>query len=80
VNLLEVVEFLHALAWVRDHHLRVLLENRRDRQRRDVLLDRVKALQRVRAHEKSIFLASSGRRLFTCGPPGTIVTSRPYFA
>jgi len=37
---------------VRDHHLRVLLENRRDRQRRDVLLDRVKLCSEFRAHEE----------------------------
>ena len=37
---------------MREHHLRVLLENRRDRERRDVLLDRTEALQRVRAHEE----------------------------
>ena len=30
--------------------------------------------------KKSILPASSGMRLFTCGPPGTMVTSRPYFA
>ena len=30
--------------------------------------------------KKSILPASSSMRLFTCGPPGTMVTSRPYFA
>ena len=30
--------------------------------------------------KKSIFRESSSSRLFTCGPPGTMVTSRPYFA
>ena len=37
---------------MRHQHLRILLEHGGDRERRDVLLDRVEALQRVPAHEK----------------------------
>ena len=35
-----------------EQHLRFFLEDRRDRERRHILLDRVEHLQRVRAHEK----------------------------
>ena len=37
---------------MRDQHLRVLLEQRRDLDRRNVLRDRVEALQRVGAEEE----------------------------
>ena len=49
---LEVLEFLDALIGMRDQHLRVLLEHGGDRDGRNVLLDRVEALQRVGAHEE----------------------------
>ena len=51
-ELLQVLEFLDALAGMRHQHLRLLLEHGGDRERRDVLLDRVEALQRVGAHEE----------------------------
>ena len=37
---------------MRDQHLRVLLEDRRHRDGRNVLLDRVEGLQRIGAHEE----------------------------
>ena len=39
-------------AGMREQHLRILLEDRRDRDGRDVLRDRVERLQRVGAHEE----------------------------
>ena len=51
-ELLEVLELVDALVRVRHQHLRLLLEHGGDRERRDVLLDRVEALQRVRRHKE----------------------------
>jgi len=51
-ELLEVLEFLDALIGMGEQDLRVLLEHGGDRNGRNVLRNRVEALQRVRAHEE----------------------------
>src|SRR5262249_18935203 len=77
-QLLKVLEFLHARVGMRDQDLRVLLEHRRDRDRRDLLATASNACSRLALMKKSILPTGSRMRLLTCGPPGTIVTSRPY--
>ena len=52
VQLLEVLELVDALPRMRHQHLRLLLEHGGDRERGNVLLDRVEALQRVGRHEE----------------------------
>ena len=49
---LEVAQAVDAAIGVGNHHLRVLLEHRRDREGRNALRHRIERLQRVRAHEE----------------------------
>ena len=65
-------------AGMRDEHLRIFLEACGHRDGRNVLRNGIERLQRIGAHEEIEFPDREQDRLFTFGPPGTMVTSRPY--
>ena len=53
---------------MRDQHLRVFLEHRGHRKRRNVTLDRVEALQRVGAHEEVELSGEQQHAVIHVGP------------
>jgi len=61
-----------------DEHLRLLLEQSRDRERRNILLDASNDCSVFALMKKVDAPTGSRMRLLTFGPPCRIETSRPY--
>ena len=74
---LEILQFCHFGFRMRQKHLRVLLEHRGDGDHRHIVATASNDCSVFALMKKSSLPAISSVRLFTLGPPGTMVTSRP---